>query len=313
MSLLRGLTKIAINHFGFDVRRVSTPAMITMAGAGADPITFEYIRDRRGYAVLEVPVADLRAFHCLALPLTADCHPFVRAVGAGIQESNDERARGAIERTLRDYYQQVQPSNAADIMGLEWDDLPGIRDFPPNTDEHPIDVNVVPWNGRSPADVRRGRRRTASFEGLQNGVFARVSDGVTSFGPVKEAKIELEVGRLSRLLASVKSRGFDRFDPRAPLQVGAFRRGDEYRWVIHSGQHRFATAAAFGIETLPAMVTEVVRRDDAAYWPQVVRGIFTEKGAKTLFDRIFDGMPAPACTPWIEQVPVRKESRIARG
>lgn len=314
VNFLRGMTKIAINHFGFDVRRVASPAKLTMAGADADPITFEYIKDRRGYAVLEIPVADLRAFHCLGLPLRPDCHPFVRAIEAALGESNEEQARSVIERVLRDYYRQVQPSNAAEVMGLRLDDLPGIRDFEPNTDDHPVDVNIVPWNGRSPAEVRMGRRRTASFEGLQNGVFARITDGVTSFGPVNEAKVELEVNRLSRLLASVKARGFDRFDPRAPLQVGAFRRGGEYRWVINSGQHRFATAASFGIETLPAMVTEVIRRDDAAYWPQVVSGIFTEAGAKQLFDRIFDGVPSPACASWIEPPLLRAEEiRVARG
>ena len=313
MNFLRGMAKIAINHFGFDIRRVASPAKITMAGADADPITFEYIRDRRGYAVLEVAVADLRAFHCLGLPLKPGCHPFVRAIEAALHESSDEEAERTIERVLRDYYRQVQPATVAEVMGLEWNDLPGIRGFEPNTDDHPIDVNIVPWNGRSPAEVRQGRRRTASFEGLQNGVVARLADGVTSFGPVNEAKVELEVRRLSRLLASVKSRGFDRFNPRAPLQVGAFRRGGEYRYVINSGQHRFATAAAFGVETLPAMVTEVIRRDDSAYWPQVVSGVFTEAGAKQLFDRIFDGVPSPACASWIERPELCEEEVRARA
>lgn len=313
MSFLRGITKIAINQFGYDVRRVASPAKMTMAGDGADPITFEYMKDRRGYAVLEVPVADLRAFHSLALPLRPECHPFVRAIEAGLRESSEEAVRKAIESVLRSYYEQVRPATAAEVLGLRWEHLPGLRDFAPNSDDHPIDVNVVPWGGRSPAEVREGRRRTASFEGLQNGVFARVSDGVTSFGPVNDAKLELEVNRLSRLLASVKSRGFDRFEPRAPLQVGAYRRGDQYRWVINSGQHRFATAAAFGIETLPAMVTEVIRREDSGYWPQVVSGIFTDDGAKLLFDRIFDGVPAPACISWIEDCELRKETRRARG
>lgn len=311
--MLRYLTKIVINRLGYDVRRVANPASIHIAGAGADPITFEYMRDRRGYTVMEVPLADVRAFDSLALPLRPDCHPFVRAVDRALLESSDKAAREAIERVLRSYYEQVRPTSAAEVLSLSWDDLPTLRGLAPHTDEHPVDPSFLPWDGRGPTQIREGRRRTAVFEGLQNGVFARIEQGVTSFGPVQPAKLSLEVSRLLALSKSVKSRGFTRFEPSAPLQVAAFRRGQDYRWVINSGQHRFAVAAAFKIESLPAMVTELVRRDDATYWPQVVSGIFTEAGAKAIFDRMFDGIPANICSGWIDRAQPEQEPNVARA
>jgi hypothetical protein len=310
MAVLRSVVKIAINHFGYDVRRVATPARADVAVSGMDPVTFEYLPHRRGHAIVSVPLADVRAFHALGLRLEAQHHPFVRAISAALQ---DERAsRDAIADVLREYYQKVCPASAADVLGLPADEIPGLRGFAPNSDDHPIDVDVLPWSGRSPAEIKEGRRRTAVYEGLQNGVFARAEEGVTSFGPVKDSKLILEIDRLSRLFESVKASGFRRFEPRAPLQVAAFRRDGEYRWVINSGQHRFATAAAFGLETLPAMVTQVIRRDDAALWPQVVSGVFTEHGAATVFDRIFDGVPAPICHDWIESGAHHQETTPAR-
>lgn len=311
MAVLRSLTKIAINHFGYDIRRVADPVSVHVEPSDLDPVTLEYMPHRRGHAVIEVATEDLRAFHALALPLRRDCHPFVRAIAAALEEGSGDGARAAIEAVLRDYYDRVRPASAADVLGVPLDDIPALRDFAPNSEGHPIDVNALPWSGRSPAQVKEGRRLTAVYEGLQNGVLAKVEDGVTSFGPVQQAKLALEVGRLFRLFESVKTRGFRRFEPRAPLQVAAFRRNSEYRWVINSGQHRFATAAAFGIETLPAMVTEVIRRDDAALWPQVVSGVFTLPGAISVFDRIFDGVPAPVCRGWAGMPPLTEERSIA--
>lgn len=311
MPVIRSLTKIVINHFGYDIRRVATPATMHIAEPGTDPITLEYVRERRGYAVFEIPLADVRAFHALALPLRPGAHPFVRAVEYARRETSEELARAGIETVLRTYYDDVCPSSAAEVLDIGWDEAPGLHGFAPDSDDHPVDVSFLPWSGRAPAAVRRGRERTAVFEGLQNGVIAKVSDGVTSFGPVKAAKLSLEVNRVARLVASVNRRGFARFDPRSPLQVAAFRKGQEYKWVINHGQHRFATAAAFGIESLPAMVTEVVRRDDSRLWPQVANGIFTEAGALSIFDRIYDGTPAAVCRAWIEKSSGHEDSDVA--
>jgi hypothetical protein len=115
-----------------------------------------------------------------------------------------------------------------------------------------------------------------------------------------------------RLLNSFNTRGFYGFDPRAPLQVAALRQGKEYRWLIKSGQHRFATAAAFQMEVLPAMVTEIIRREDASFWPQVVRGVITETGAKLVFDRIFNGVPAGVCAAWIDATTIEEYKQPLR-
>lgn len=312
MTVFRALTKIAFNHLGYDVRRVAKPATVHIVEPGSDPVTYEYSRETRGYAVFEVEIADTRAFHALALPLRPEAHPFVRSIDIARHETSEKLAKAKIQEILLSYYEDVRPSSAADVFDIAREDLPGLHGFTPNSDDQPIDGDFLPWSGRGPTAIRRGREQTAVFEGIQNGVFSKVSDGITCFGPVTPAKLALEVNRLLRLLVSVRRRGFVRFDPRSPLQVGAFRRGDKYKWVINHGQHRFAVAAAFGIESVPAMVTEVVRRDDARFWPQVANGNFTERGALAIFDRIYEGTPASVCRRWIEKNLVYKGLNVAR-
>ncbi len=112
------------------------------------------------------------------------------------------------------------------------------------------------------------------------------------------SKLALQVSRLHQLLQSVRSRGFEPFARNAPTKVVALRKNGDYRWFIDEGQHRFALGGALGLESMPAMVTSVVRREDARLWPQVVSGTFTEKGALELFDRVFNGIPAPVAQNW---------------
>lgn len=302
VRLVRAFAKLALNRFGYDVRRVASAADGNLAGPDADPVTVEYQLGRRGYVLFDVGLEDVRAFGGMALPLRVDCHPFVRAIALALEQTGEAAARATIEAVMRDYYATVRPASAFDVLGIDPNMAPGLRAAAPGSDDHTIDTAVLPWSERTPAEIRAGRRRTATFEGLEHGVRARLEDGVTAFGPVSLRKLALEVERLLKLLESVRLSGFSRHSPRSPLQVGALRRGEEYRWLIYSGQHRFATAAAFGVDTLPAMVTQVIRGEDARLWPQVASGLFTEAGATAVFNRMFDGLPAPACEPWIAKL-----------
>lgn len=302
--MLRQLARLALNHLGYDVRRVASPASVHVPEAGADPITFEYMPQRRGHAVFEIPVEDARAFQSLALPLTPQCHPFVLAFRSALWEQGDEAARSSIEGILRAYYERVCPTSAAEVLGVSAEEAPGLGGVGPHS-------QLLPWTGTSLGEEIQRFQRIARFEGLQNGFVTHVRDGLTSFGPVRPAKLTLEVARLYRLVASVKSRGFIRFDRRSPLEVAAIRSGNQYKWVINSGQHRFAMAAALEIGSVPAIVTEVIRREDAAHWPQVVSGVFSERGALSVFDRMFDGSPAPVCETWIRSLDARRDSNVA--
>lgn len=290
MVVLRALARLALNHFGYDVRRVASAYYV--ADPGSDPITFEYLPHRRGYVIFDIPIADARAFRCLSLPLRSSTHPFVKALKLAGLEVSEEAVRQTIATTLGHYYRIVCPASAADALGLSDVDAPGMADLP-------APKFMLPWTPQSPDEEQERNRRSAVFEGLQYGVRARNDGGITEFGPVSPEKIALEVERLTRLLVSVSSAGFRLFDRRHPLVVAALHSTECYKWLIISGQHRFAMAAASGLTSLPAVVTEVIRREDAAYWPKVVEGVFTVEGALKVFDRIFDGIPAPVCEGWI--------------
>lgn len=291
--MLRELARLTLSRLGYEVRRIPRAGTVHVQGPEADPITSEYLPNQRGAAVFDIPLVDARAFDSLALPLAAASHPFVAALEIALRAQRSPEVESEIQTLLRTYYQAVRPSSATEALGLSASGAPSLSELPPSN-------YLLPWSAQSVSEVKEGHRKNARLEGLQHGVLADGDDGLTAFGPARPNKIMLEVRRLCRLAASAKSNGFISFDPHSALQVTALRNGGRYKWVIKHGQHRFALAAALKMERVPAVVAEIVRREDAVLWPAVVSGIFSPQGALDVFDRVFEGKPAPVCDSWLQ-------------
>ena len=292
MIRARFLALQAIRSLGYEIRRVADPAKLEVEPQGTDPVTLEYCLSKRGYAVLEVPVQDCRGFHSLGFAMGSDDHPFVKAFHAALREKNADGERRAIAETLAHYYASVLPNSASDVVGLSGEQSPGLIDVPPIGD-------LLPWSEKGVAEITERRKRSLKYVGMRYGISSAPAAGHTFFGPVQPAKLELQVARLHTLLDAVRREGFKPFARDFPTKVIALRNDGQNRWLVEEGQHRFALGGALDIPAIPAIVTSVVRREDAGLWPQVVAGVYTAGGALNLFDRIYDGVPAPIAKPWM--------------
>jgi len=290
--MYRELIRQTLNRFGYDISRIGRSASHDAVDPTMDPLTFEYIPDARGFAIFNVQMRDVRGLFGLAL-MTREMHPFFSAMSRALDEEDEETRRRIVETTLAAYYASVRPSSALEVLDLEEAEAPGLAGVPAIS-------FLMPWSPRDIPELTKARARSVRFEGLQNGRISTIEHGLTAFGPVNPAKLALEVHRICTLLSSVRRRGFSQAFFEGPLKVTGLRRGDRYRWSTESGQHRFAMAGAVGLESVPARVVGIVRREDARYWPQVVNGTFTAAGAEKVFDRIFDARPATVCQSWIE-------------
>lgn len=291
MRSMRFLALQTVRKLGYDVRKVAKTANLAIEPRGTDPVTLEYCPSRRGYAVCHIPLGKCRSFHSLGLPLRADVHPFVQAFQRALSIESTDREAAEIARVLEGYYASVQPRSAAEVVDLSESDAPGLKGVPPIG-------YILPWWEQGVAEMTRGRARSLKYVGMRYGIATDANSGHTFFGPVGSSKLALQVARLHRLLQSVRSRGFEPLVPSAPTKVIALRKDGEYRWTVAEGQHRFALGAALDVDSIPAMVMSVVRREDARLWPQVLNGAFSEKGALELFDRLYDGTPASVTQSW---------------
>jgi hypothetical protein len=156
----------------------------------------------------------------------------------------------------------------------------------------------MPWVELEPKEALRKRKAWTRNEAVRHEYPLTMDDGDKMYGPVSQAKGELEVLRLTRLYQSMALRGYQRHggpdgDIRGWLLAEA---GGDWCFFVWSGQHRVAVAAALGLTSIPVRIKHApVKREEVMYWPQVAEGRITPAGALTVFDRTMRGDPPPAC------------------
>jgi|SRR5690625_2098883 len=118
-------------------------------------------------------------------------------------------------------------------------------------------------------------------------------EGSQSFGPVSQAKGNLEFSRLINTYNSISSKGYtvDYFHNQIS---GYFIKSDsDYRFIIQNGNHRTASLAALGIKSIPVIFRydypRVIDINDVELWPQVKNGNVTKCDAESIFYAMFQG------------------------
>jgi hypothetical protein len=207
-------------------------------------------------------------------------HPFVESI-----KEIKSTGCGYPGSLLEQFYAIHQPANAAEAF-VGFDRAPkSYRSFAsyayrlspltPGTPEAVIRV------------VQRFTERHGKRHAKQNLTLER--DGYQYHGPVSDAKGWMEHQRLSSIYRSIHARGYDSRCGYAHFVI--LKRGREYRYLLDgSGNHRTACMAALGYQHIPAVLQRayVVDVDMAAFWPQVVSGLWTMNEAVAYLDYLFD-------------------------
>jgi hypothetical protein len=282
---------------GFVITRypLAQQAPFDIRCSGNDPRSIAYLD---GPVLIDAPLNLGRGLHNYPLHRNGP-HPFVRSTYAMLH--SDRRApdeqREVIQRLLDAYYRYVQPSSFGEWMGLT-SSQPHLHEMLPW-------AGPFPWETRSVEETRRDRAAVARRESARGGAEMTIAAGWQFVGPIAPEKVSLEVERLRRLSLSMTENGYRRSDARTGDILGMVlwwpgRQEDSWRWIVHDGHHRAAVASAVGLDTIPLRVVRLVRRDEAAAWPNVLSGLFSLEAALEIFDGQFsDDMP-PVTGPWVD-------------
>ena len=118
------------------------------------------------------------------------------------------------------------------------------------------------------------------------------------------ATVKAEARRFVDLVLSIEKNGYKRDDsPDGDIGATVLLKEDgSWRWIAEAGNHRAMALGSLGYQEFPARIEGIVYRRDAAIWPNVINGTYSPDYARQVFDRIFDGVPAPALAQWIERI-----------
>jgi hypothetical protein len=292
--LLRASANRFLHRFGFTLAPYPSAPPIHLRDPGIQPASARYFS---AFRPVLVDVAIERGRGLRVFRLDSDVHPFVNALRAAPGEDRTARLRA----TLRAYYEMTRPASAA-----QWLDLPAGTS--PLCDQPPWAV-TMPWESLTPEQWRAANERYALKENLEHqlpGHALTIDDGWHFWGPVSEAKLEIETRRLSNLAASVLEKGILRHDGRdGDVCAVVLTRDADWCWQVLGGEHRAAAFSALGYETMPVRVLQVVSRADVDHWPGVLRGCFSRQSALATFDMVFDGRLPNVARRW-------RDSRMRR-
>jgi hypothetical protein len=253
-----------------------------------DPRLADYIDPADGAVFMEVP--SQRCVVWGAFSIGPDSfHPWCRAVQR-LANGRPERAR----ELLAHYYELVRPVSLAAWYDVVAEESPELSALPRHA------WSLMPWAFRDAFEAIRGVEKAILEENRQYGLTAGVEAGAKAFGPVTQGKLLVELERLRRVTESICRNGFRTGGDYGDLG-GDFLVGNG-SWVClpTMGMHRMPAGAALGVPSFTVRVVSVVRREDSAIWPHVQSGLFSEKTALQLFDRLLERKP-PACTAaWLE-------------
>lgn len=150
---------------------------------------------------------------------------------------------------------------------------------------------VMPWEAEEPGARAARRIRGTEAENRKHGATLSYTHGVLPFGPVSQAKGDLEFARAIGVYDSIRKHGYRRHNSVGGDIIGSILVSDVgVRILIESGHHRIAALAALGVKKVPVRMSPfLVRRAEVESWPNVRRGLFTVDAALDVFDRIFSG------------------------
>src|SRR5690606_18181546 len=135
----------------------------------------------------------------------------------------------------------------------------------------------------------------------ENDQYGIKSDESLEIDQASEEKIKMETERVINLVTSIKQNGYDT-QSNDPIGCIVLVHEDKWKWLVRGGQHRASVLAALGYDKIPVLVRRIVRREDVCYWPNVQSGIFTQKQALMVFDKLFAAEPPPVAKDWVDYV-----------
>ena len=186
---------------------------------------------------------------------------------------------------LARYYDSWQPRDAAEAtLCFDWGEPP-LGGMPSHL------FALYPW---LPDSFEEFDARVRSWVRHDNQEHGHASssielEGYKVHGPVSQAIGRLEFRRLTEIVSSIGTNGYDR--ARGDVFVVQVRQGSESRFIEQGGMHRMAAMAALGHDHIPARLLGVFDVNDVAYWPGVRLRRWTAHQARRYVRHLFEFEP----------------------
>lgn len=231
--------------------------------------------------LINARIAYGRSFHFMKLD--EESNPFVRALKHSAH-LNKKGKMDFIRESIESYYTNYQPKSALERFQLYKEDAPDLEN-------EPAWAAPMPWSANNIKSEKKSVLRWLQEDHQKQGQNLDISHGHTYYGPVSSQKLWLETERFLQVFESINQSGYNRQGTHdGDIVATIFVSNDgEWRWTVRKGHHRTNSLAALEYEQIPVCVKKIVYESEVRFWPNVRSGLYTKRGAKKMFQMIFEG------------------------
>lgn len=275
-KIIKFFQKQTIERLGFRVNRIDAFRLehqIDLREVAMNPIEAVY---RAGHSLTSSPIKwviiDVPMDKTIRFPMafginSSYADPFAQTAKDLIEGKITTYNGSALER----YFNDWQPQNAADLLGLD------------NVEANKLLLAVPAYGAVCPWDYDSPQERSEMNKDA----------GWVSSGPVSGELAEKEFSRFKFVTESIVKNGYHRNSKVINGDIGAqvLVKGSEWKILVCDGMHRFATLRALGWKRIPVSLRRwpmMIRREDVNFWPNVVNSLFSVDSALKVFDLFFE-------------------------
>lgn len=285
--MLKNITYKILWHFawrlGYSIKEIEIPPK---RNHGQDIRELPYLSDLP-YTILNLPTELGVGFGFFSLKAHKIYHPLILAL---TMANNSDREENTF-KVLKKYSELFSLKTPNDSMGFSEDE-----EFFSKQD-HPYSF-TYPWSSLDPCEVRE---KKISYNLIENKRYGLKTEDSLDLAGTSNEKVKIETKRILGIYDQIKTHGFK---PQFPDSLGGFvlKHEENFKWYVQGGQHRAAVMAALGFEEIPVHVRQIIRREEVAFWPKVLSGLFSQEKALMIFDNMFKAELPPVAQAWREYV-----------
>lgn len=195
------------------------------------------------------------------------------AVGDGLVQAKDY---------LKDFYNDIRFSTWGDFLGEKEGDS-SVLQFSPLAE-------IWPWSDDIDERAKTSRNKEAIRREFKK--YGHLGEDELSFyfGPASERKISWELNRLSKVVNSIKAKGYRRHN-RTDGDIAGWLliHNDKMVIHIHSGLHRLAALRGLSYEHVLVRIDGVYDSRYFENWGAVQTGLYSKELTIRILEKIFQG------------------------
>ena len=166
--------------------------------------------------------------------------------------------------------------------------------------DYPVWAAVLPWENISMEKKLIDFPLSVKADRAKNGFKINSDDPTTIMREDALNSLKSHINQYCFLIKSIRKNGYNPEFKKSFIEVELLLKDDKFCWKPSGeGNHRSTVVSSLGYENIKTILKNIVRYEEAEYWPNVVNGMFKKEEAEIIFNRYFDSNPPEYNKTWI--------------